>query len=247
MATFLLVHGAWHDSHAWSLLAPELETLGHRVVAPTLPDHEPGSRVSPFKGSMDRYAGRVHDAARDIIESEGKPPLCVGHSMAGFVISLAAEQRPDLFRQLIFLTAFVPNKNEGRLFPQILNDKVMRKRIGNTRFNVLEGTNSVKPERAADFFYHDCPEDVQTEAIARLVPEPMKPLMSKVKLSPAKFGTVPAAYIECADDQAIPIHMQRRMQASQTFAQIVSLPSAHSPFLSMPERLARVLDEIARA
>src|SRR4051812_38188961 len=37
MATFILVHGAWHGGWCWERLAPLLTAAGHRVLAPDLP------------------------------------------------------------------------------------------------------------------------------------------------------------------------------------------------------------------
>ena len=39
MATFVLVHGAWHGAWCWDKVVPLLEAKGHTVVAPDLPGH----------------------------------------------------------------------------------------------------------------------------------------------------------------------------------------------------------------
>jgi len=36
MATFVLVHGAWHGGWCWQKVIPFLEAAGHEVYAPTL-------------------------------------------------------------------------------------------------------------------------------------------------------------------------------------------------------------------
>ena len=41
LATFALVHGAWHGSWCWDLLVEELTRRGHRCVAPDLPFDDP--------------------------------------------------------------------------------------------------------------------------------------------------------------------------------------------------------------
>jgi pimeloyl-ACP methyl ester carboxylesterase len=37
MATFVLIHGAWHGAWCWERVAPLLVAEGHRVLAPDLP------------------------------------------------------------------------------------------------------------------------------------------------------------------------------------------------------------------
>ena len=36
MATFVLVHGAWHGGWCWNRVIPLLETAGHRAFGPSL-------------------------------------------------------------------------------------------------------------------------------------------------------------------------------------------------------------------
>lgn len=189
---------------------------------------------------MKKYAGAIIDAARATEER----PICVGHSMAGFVIAMAAEQRPELFTKLVFLTAFVP-MGKGRLLPMIIADPSLRKRILHSDFDFPGGTNSVRPETAAEFLYTDCTPELQRMATDALVRQPVRPLFSRVRITPERFGSVPKAFIECTGDQAIPIALQRRMQHYSKFDQVRTLEAAHSPFLSMPEKTADVLEELA--
>lgn len=241
MAIFLLVHGAWHDGRCWDHLASRLRSRGHDVVTPTLPGHG-SDNLSPWSITMEKYATAINDIAAHLEEK----PICVGHSMAGFVLAMAAESRPDLFQKLVFLTAFVPN-GRGRLLPMIIADRALRRRILHSDFDFLGGTNSVRPETAPEFLYTDCSPDIQKEATAALIPQPVRPLFSSVTITPKRFGSVPKAFVECTGDQAIPIELQRKMQNFSNFAQVTTLEAAHSPFLSMPEKTAAVLEELAKA
>ena len=74
MATFCLVHGAWHGAWCWERLIPELEALGHSAVAVDLPSHEPDAGFA-------EYAAALAPAA------EGADAL-VGHSLSGLTISM---------------------------------------------------------------------------------------------------------------------------------------------------------------
>jgi hypothetical protein len=68
MATYSLVHGAWHGGWAWDLVRRELEQRGHRVHTPDLPIEEVGATVED-------YAACVEPAE-----------VVVGHSLAGLTI-----------------------------------------------------------------------------------------------------------------------------------------------------------------
>src|SRR5437899_7193348 len=90
-----LVHGSYHGAWCWDFLRPELERLGHRVVAMDLPISD------PTLGAAD-YASAVEKAL-----DPSSVPLLVGHSMAGLVIPLVAASRS--VHRLVFLTAFLPS------------------------------------------------------------------------------------------------------------------------------------------
>jgi len=107
MASFLLVHGAWHDERCWERVAPKLMQLGHAVHTLTLPGHWHKTQ-SPFSTSLKQYSREVCQAAEQINE----PLILVGHSMSGMVISKAAETRPELFDHLVYLTAYVPQADK---------------------------------------------------------------------------------------------------------------------------------------
>ncbi|HEU4779927.1 MAG TPA: hypothetical protein VFS58_08610, partial [Steroidobacteraceae bacterium] len=78
-------------------------------------------------------------------------------------------------------------------------------------------------------------------ALARMSPEPLKPLVTKLVVTTQRFCSVPRAYIECLQDRTITLAAQRRMQAALPCDPVHTLDSDHSPFLSHPEELARLL------
>ena len=41
MATFCLIHGAWHEPSCWDELTPRLMERGHEVAVPDLPLQDP--------------------------------------------------------------------------------------------------------------------------------------------------------------------------------------------------------------
>jgi len=68
MATFSLVHGAWHGGWTWDLVAHELQARGHVVHAPDLPCDNVDAGIA-------EYARLV--PAADVV---------VGHSLGGLTI-----------------------------------------------------------------------------------------------------------------------------------------------------------------
>ena len=93
MATYVLVHGAWHGSWEWEQLTPLLEAEGHRVIAVDLP-----------RTTLEDNA----DAVRAAVESAGEPVILLGHSAGGMWITQAAEYVPDRIATLVYCAAFLP-------------------------------------------------------------------------------------------------------------------------------------------
>ena len=64
-------------------------------------------------------------------------------------------------------------------------------------------------------------------------------------MTPERFGSVKKVFIECTDDRAISIELQRDMISKTKVDTVKSLPASHSSFLSMPDKLADMLDSLA--
>ena len=59
------------------------------------------------------------------------------------------------------------------------------------------------------------------------------------------FARLPRAYIESGEDVQMLTQQQRDMQAALPCRPVITLPSDHSPFYSVPEPLAAALIQIA--
>ncbi len=240
MLSFLLVHGAWHDRRCWEPLVSVLRARGHNVAAPTLPGHGSETR-NPFSVSMKVYGAHVN-AVASALPGE---VICVGHSLGGMVISQAAELRPELYHRLVFLAAIVPDGKSGlaKIAGRDTETLLVPERVS---VNWWKGTMSVPPENVHPIFYQDCPQDMMPGVISTLCPQPIRAMLSPVRTTEGRFGSVSKAYLECSEDRAISLSHQREMQTYTQFDKVDCLPSSHSPFLSMPERMADALEKLAK-
>jgi len=75
----------------------------------------------------------------------------------------------------------------------------------------------------------------------------MMSFLTPVKTTADRFGRVKRAYIECLQDNAVPIELQRKMQSELPCRPVVTLDTDHSPFFSAPAALAGALLDIAAA
>lgn len=237
MATFILVHGAWHGGWCWEKLTPLLEQAGHTVVAKDLPGM--GADRTPFTGDV---LGQWAEAVAQQVVAATSPVILVGHSRGGLVISEVAERVGAKIARLVYLTAFLLPEGVS------LTANVMSRGEGTGPVLVIDeatGTCTVQAGTQRAVFYHLCPEADADAAVARLCPEPLEPLVRGLRVTAEGFGRVPRAYIEAAHDQAITLDHQRAMQAVFPCSPVLHLESDHSPFYSMPEKLAEALLQLA--
>lgn len=236
MSNFVLIHGAWHGGWCWERVAEILRFRGHEVRTPDLPGHgddpTPASEVN-----MDAYVERTVATLRELPGAQ-----LVGHSMGGLVISGAAERAPDLIEQLVYLCAFVPANGES------LNTAGRGNRVSALPAAMQVDTErlvaTVRDEALPLAFYHDCDEASIALAREKLVPQPLGPFDDALELG-ERFASVPKAYIECLEDQAIHLVTQRASYRRAGIVKVATLETSHSPFFSAPLLLAHTLERLA--
>ena len=234
--TYILVHGAWHGAWCWHKLIPLLESQGARVIAPDLPamgaDATPASEVT-----LESWAQSVAQ-----LLDPSAPAVLVGHSLGGAVISRTAELMPHGIRVLVYLSAYLLPAG-ATVGDAARNDR--ESLIAPNMIPVRRGvTCTLRAEVIADAFHGTCTQQDHEFAVQRLTPQPLRPLVTPLELTAGRFGRVPRAYIETTRDRGVSLAAQRRMQAALPCTPVFTLDSDHSPFLSQPEALARILISI---
>ena len=234
MSTYVLIHGAWHGGWCWDKIAPALRNDGHTVLTPDLPGHGDDT-TRPEHISLQAYTDRVVE----LLDRQKEPVILVGHSMGGLVISQAAELRSDKIRTLVYVCAFLLRNGEtlGEVAQRDANALVMP--------NLLVSDDGIsatlKPEVIRQTFYTNCSEEDATRAQSKLVPQALAPFAAPLHIADHNFGRVPRAYVECTQDRAISIGIQREMCARVGCKETFVLETDHSPFLSTPRELSSVL------
>ena len=236
MATFILVHGAWHGGWCFDPIRPLLEAEGHATIAPDLPGMG-GSDAKLAAVTLEGWAEFVVDLCR---AAPRRPVILVGHSRAGIVLSAAAEIAPEAIDALVYLCAMLIPPRESRA-------SFKARQVGNPDFDAIRlphpsgHATLIDKAGAIPVFSQLSPPDLAAAAVERLVAEPNAPVATRLDLTPERYGSVPRHYVECLHDRTIPIADQRTMQEFQPCRTVATLDADHSPFLSAPEALAAAL------
>ena len=108
MATFVLVHGAWHGGWCWGPLELALRGGGHDVTSPTLTGLGERSHLASPDIVPDTH---VLDIVNHIKWEDLEDVILVGHSYGGVIITGVAGRLPERIRALVYLDAIVPEKS----------------------------------------------------------------------------------------------------------------------------------------
>lgn len=265
MAAFVFLHGSFHAGWNWHRVIPLLQSAGHKGIALDLPGHG-SNRMAPRRASLARNVEWVCDCIDALPPNEDV--VLVAHSRNGTVISQTAEARPRRIAGLVYLAAYlVPNGRsmmdyalwdrqslvlqnvETPLPPAMLKflTRLFKSRsmraIGGALLPHAMQTHRLKRDAYRKALYHDCGDEIVELANALLEAEPNWAGFQNLRLSAKNFGSVPKIYIECLQDRAVTLELQRQMQRDTPCNRVMSLDSSHSPFFSQPEKLVAALGE----
>jgi pimeloyl-ACP methyl ester carboxylesterase len=223
VATFCLIHGAWHESSCWDQLVPVLEGRGHRVLTPDLPLHDPAlgfdERIEPARESLDGVDG---------------PIVIVGHSQGTAYSCLLAAERPESL--LVYLCPRLngfeqppgaPDKfREGFPFPADRPD----------------GTSVWDADAAIGAMYPRLEPERARALAERLRPMAMPQGDYPLGAPPDN----PSVLIYASEDELFQPAWERFMARELLGVEPIEIPSGHFPMAEDPEALGDLLDRLPR-
>ncbi|MDP4078785.1 alpha/beta fold hydrolase [Acidovorax sp. A1169] len=237
----VLLHGSWHGAWCWHKVVPHLQAAGHSVHVPDLPAHGRHWRLARGRTTLADMARRVCR----LVDALDGPVFIVAHSRGGIVASTVAERvRPGKVAGVAYLAAYMLQSGErvADFFRQD-RDSLVRRHL---RIHRATLTDSLAPEAYRETLYADCSDADVALASALLTPEPALPALTRLKLTPERYGRVRRHYIELTQDRAVTIALQRQMQAASPCASVASLDASHSAYFSCPDRLAQTIHQMAQ-
>lgn len=232
MATFVLVHGAWHGAWCWRRVARLLARDGHEVFTPTLTGLGERSHLLAPGIDLDTH---ILDVANEIKWQELKDVILVGHSYGGMVISGVAERMEKAIAAFVMLDAFFPENGEALID---LSAGPVQEAF---RAAQRSGVTSLPPRSAAAFKVN---ENDRAWVDAQCTPQPIGCVLQKLTLAGARERIAHRAYICASGYLSEPFDRglaKARAQGWRTY----EVPCGHDVMLDQPEGLAAILSEVA--
>lgn len=227
----VLVHGAWHGAWCWAALQACLDERGIPSLAIDLPGH--GASVLPLG---DLHGDAAHVA--QVLSTLQRDVVLVGHSYGGAVITQAALTSGRV-THLVYLTAFALEADES-VISLLGSLPPVEVALASAMVQLDNGTSVLDPVSCRAALYAGCTDAVADAAVARLGPQPSATFLQAATGSPRPG--VPSTYVCCELDQAISIRHQRAM--AERCDHVVALETDHSPFISMPEATADIIESV---
>jgi pimeloyl-ACP methyl ester carboxylesterase len=234
MATYVLVHGAWHGGWCWKRVAPLLRAAGHEVFTPTLT----GVGEREHLGSADiDLSTHVTDIVKLLEFEELTDVVLVGHSYGGMVITGVAQQAPERLGELVYLDAFVPN--DGQSTVEMVGPAAA------ALFDVPDWRVPVPPPPLGDFDVTDAADLAWLRRQMR--PQPLGALTEPMRLtSPLEASAFGRTYVLAAGRGIPGVFDAIADQLRQSPAwRVTELPTGHDMMLTMPRELTEILLSVA--
>jgi len=232
MATFVLVHGAWHGGWCYQRVATLLRDKGHRVYTPTLSGL---GEYSHLYSPAINLSTHVQDII-NLLEFENlKDVVLVGHSYGGLVIAGVSDRVRQRVAKVVYLDAYVGEDSESLLDldPEFL--AVIFDGIKNS------GGHTMPPFPAEQFGVN--PAD-RAWVDANCRPQPFATIAERIRLNGAYKTFDDKLYIVSGFQRPI-FHQIAAHLKTQPGWNILEFSCGHDIMVDMPEELTATLLDVA--
>lgn len=231
MATFVLVHGAWHGGWCWKRVATLLRQAGHDVFTPTLTGL--GERAHLMCHTID-LSTHIQDILGVLRWEDLTNVILCGHSYGGMVISGVADRVPERLRALLYLDAFVPEDGACMM------DYAIPERAAYYRESArTQGDGFRVPPPPAEVFKVN-PRD-QAWVDRQCVAHPLRCFEERLHLTGAWKAVPKHVYVYAVGYAPSAFTRFYETLQRQSAWRTMSVPCGHDVMVDMPQALAEIL------
>jgi pimeloyl-ACP methyl ester carboxylesterase len=232
MATFVLVHGAWHGGWCWRFVRPLLQRAGHEVFAPSLTGLGERKHLARPDIDLDTH---IEDVVSLLEMEDLQEVVLVGHSYGGMVVTGAADRAPARIKRLVYLDAFVPEHGKCTL-DYVVPERAARMREEGERMgSVTPPPVSLWGLTKAEHIDFVRPREVR---------HPYRTMSQKIKLvnEPA-LARLPKTFIYCSSPATGSFDQFAAKYRNDPAWKFYELKTGHDAMILMPEQVAEILQK----
>ncbi len=238
MATFVLVHGAWHGGWCYRDTAAALRAAGHTVFTPT---HTGLGERAHQAGQDITLETHVRDVCGCIEAEELSDVILCGHSYGGMVITGVADRLPDRIKALVYLDAYVPEHGESMIdqYRKARSPADAAEAIERIRTQARSNGNGMMQARAAEAFNVSPAHRAWVDR--RCVPQALATFEMPVLLTGAGAQVTQRLYILADGWDPSPFRWYAARFERDPAWRVTRFPCGHDVMVDMPVELAREL------
>ena len=250
MATFVLVHGAWHGGWCWREVRSILGARGHEAFTPTLTGLGERSHLLTRDIGMDTH---VADIVNVIVWEELDDVVLVGHSYGGNVITGVADRIKDRLAHAVYLDAFVPRDGDSSasMAATLANPDATDADIGAEIKRRLDLTGEHGGSRTHYTNMFDIPEDPPEPyrwVERRITPHPVRTQIEPIRLQNGGSDGLARTYILCTGSGGpTPFRGLAERIRNDPSWRYRELATGHDAMVTMPGETADLLVEAAES
>ena len=232
MATFVLVHGAWHGGWCWQRVTPHLRAGGHDVFAPTLTGLCESAHLAAPSVGLNTH---IQDVIGLIEKNELNDIVLLGHSYGGMVITGVAEHIASRIKTLVYLDAFIPE--DGQSLLSIQNEQA---RMGMIMDAIHNGDGWLVTPRSPEYF--GVKDKANIDWInQQCTKQPLLTFMQPVRTNGAWKNVARKVYIRAEGHPGPVFAPFGDMAKASGEWDYHAVPCGHEIMIEMPQDLANIL------
>lgn len=232
MSTFLVAHGSWSAGWAWKKMHPLMAARGHRLVTPTYTGIGALSYLAHKDINLDTH---IEDMVRVLFFDDLRDVILIGHSYGGMVATGVADRARDRIKHLVYLDAYAPEEGKSS------HDYSSAERREAQRRDAADGWKVMPGNSPGD----TSPED-KAWLSERRTPQPLATYEQKFHYENGPL-TLPRSFIYAKKPNPGDPFRQFMEKGKREGWKIYEIDASHSPHVTAPEELMRILDEVAEA
>jgi pimeloyl-ACP methyl ester carboxylesterase len=232
MNTFLVAHGSWSAGWAWKKMHPLMAARGHRLVTPTYTGIGALAHLAHKDINLDTH---IEDMLRVLFYEELRDVILIGHSYGGMVATGVADRARDRIKHLVYLDAYTPEEGKSS------HDYSSAERREAQRASAVDGWKVMPGGVPAD----TSPED-KTWLSERRTPQPLQTYEQKIHFHNGPL-TLPRTFIYAKKPNPGDPFRPFMEKGKREGWKIYEIDASHSPHVTAPEALMRILEEVAKA
>jgi pimeloyl-ACP methyl ester carboxylesterase len=231
MSTFLVAHGSWSAGWVWKKMRPLMAARGHALFTPSYTGLGERSHLAHKDIDLDTH---IEDMLQVLKYEDLRDVILIGHSYGGMVATGVADRARDRIKHLVYLDAYAPEDGKSA------HDYSTEERRNRQRKEAAGGWKVMPAGKPAD----TPPED--SAWIDRLrTPQPIQTYEQKFRYRNGPL-TLPRTFIYAKKPNAGDPFRPFMEQGKREGWKVYEIDASHSPHVTAPEELMRILDEVAR-